>query len=273
MFVSDSHYAIGKGHLTCQDYALNGQDPVPFAVIADGCSSSKDSDMGARLLSLAAKEYLSDHFSRTSAPPSYRKMGLMTALKAQASGRALGIDDRALDATLLMAFVAGERGFAYVFGDGFVITRDRAGCWRTLRFEYSHNAPFYPSYLCTPARLCEYRSFSRGQKKRVRDTDKRSQGDFDCRSKSVLVFAAHDIDLLAVVSDGLDSFVNRSDKIRIRAEDMATEILTSNTRSPGFIKRRTRRGLRNLAAKRVFPADDLSVGALVRSEWNSGEPS
>ncbi len=273
MFISDSHYAIGKSHLTCQDYALSGHHPVPYAILADGCSSSADSDVGARLLALAARDFLSDHFSRTVQAPHYRRLGLYAALKAQAAARAIGVAQPALDATLLAVFTAGEQLFVYAYGDGFIVSRDPRGHWRIVRIEFTHNAPFYPAYLAVPSRLVEYHALSRGEEKRVTDSGAEYQGRFDCRAKSILVFARQDIDLLAIASDGLDSFVDRHNRSQRPAEDLATEFLTLKNRSPGFVKRRMSRALRTLGAHQVLPADDLSIGALVRSEYNSWSSS
>lgn len=42
----------------CQDYILSGTDPFPYVIISDGCSSSKKSDVGARLLCYIARKYI-----------------------------------------------------------------------------------------------------------------------------------------------------------------------------------------------------------------------
>ncbi len=55
MINSDSYYEIGAGHIFCEDYATSGQiihnnSTYHYAVVSDGCSSSKDSDIGSRWL-------------------------------------------------------------------------------------------------------------------------------------------------------------------------------------------------------------------------------
>ena len=54
----DSYYTIGKVHLYCQDYVFQGWKPVPHVILADGCSASPNSDVGARLLVLNARREL-----------------------------------------------------------------------------------------------------------------------------------------------------------------------------------------------------------------------
>ena len=47
----DAHFVMGRGHSVCQDYALA---TARSAVVCDGCSSSRASDVGARVIALAA---------------------------------------------------------------------------------------------------------------------------------------------------------------------------------------------------------------------------
>jgi hypothetical protein len=45
-------------HRFCQDYVCQGWDPIPHLILADGCSATPDSDLGARLLVLNARHLL-----------------------------------------------------------------------------------------------------------------------------------------------------------------------------------------------------------------------
>lgn len=48
---SDSLFVIGSDHDICQDYVAHHNNGVKsYIVLADGCSGSKDSDVGARVL-------------------------------------------------------------------------------------------------------------------------------------------------------------------------------------------------------------------------------
>ena len=48
---ADCAFAAGRGHDVCQDYAAaGGGADEPYAILADGCSTSPDTDVGARLL-------------------------------------------------------------------------------------------------------------------------------------------------------------------------------------------------------------------------------
>ena len=58
MFVVDSHFVKGSSHLVCQDYSSSGFtfNGIPYIIISDGCSTAKDSDVGARLLVRATEQ-------------------------------------------------------------------------------------------------------------------------------------------------------------------------------------------------------------------------
>lgn len=56
----NAYYQIGKDHKVCEDYALCGTEPFPYAILSDGCSSVNDSDIGSRILVSMAKKTFKD---------------------------------------------------------------------------------------------------------------------------------------------------------------------------------------------------------------------
>ena len=62
---TDFYCEIGDSHVACEDYALAGKinDNISYAIVADGCSSSPNVDVGARVLAHAALDYLTSQFS------------------------------------------------------------------------------------------------------------------------------------------------------------------------------------------------------------------
>jgi hypothetical protein len=54
---ADSYFEIGSTHQVCQDYALAyASDDFAYAIMSDGCTSSLNTDIGARLVSVIARD-------------------------------------------------------------------------------------------------------------------------------------------------------------------------------------------------------------------------
>src|SRR3989344_1803041 len=65
-FSTDHYFHIGSAHYRngkpCQDYALSGvYGPVACAVVSDGCSTGRHTDVGARVLTLSTLQAIRDH--------------------------------------------------------------------------------------------------------------------------------------------------------------------------------------------------------------------
>jgi hypothetical protein len=58
MIQTDIFRRIGATHAVCEDYIIEGNKPFPFIILADGCSTAKNTDMGARILCHLAKQYV-----------------------------------------------------------------------------------------------------------------------------------------------------------------------------------------------------------------------
>jgi len=93
---ADHHYEIGSSHVACEDYAMSGtQEGLTYAILSDGCSASKDSDVGARILCHLAKSALmylhrqgrlkDSHYIGEKFPSVFREIVTMKALEARAS--------------------------------------------------------------------------------------------------------------------------------------------------------------------------------------------
>jgi len=99
---SDSQYLIGHSHHVCEDYALSGfYNGLHYAIVADGCSASKDVDIGARVLAKSAEGVIRSVYEHHYQPHYYWDIvGKMIISNAQKTIRSLGVPDTALDSTL-----------------------------------------------------------------------------------------------------------------------------------------------------------------------------
>ena len=62
---ADAYFEIGATHLVCQDYALAfANNEYAYAIVSDGCTSSPNTDIGARLISVIAKDAINYLYQR-----------------------------------------------------------------------------------------------------------------------------------------------------------------------------------------------------------------
>lgn len=256
----DSHYVIGHSHLNNEDYAISGMEPVPYMILADGCSSSDFSDIGARMLVMSAKEYLMNHIA-SGLVPDARDLGLYAALKAEAAVTVAGTPLSAIDATLIVAFVKDDQVYVYLYGDGALFYTDREADFHLTQVDYSHNAPYYPSYQVDKPRDREYRALSVLAQKWV--TTDGAQTTVDLYTPTVRVLPLARLRTLVVTSDGLASFVNTQNAESIPADTVARALVTFKNTTGDFVKRRIKRSLKTMAKDGIYNSDDISIAAMV----------
>jgi hypothetical protein len=115
-----------RSGLPCQDKTFSLSTPSGFSAIAlsDGAGSASHSHCGARAASMAACEYLKDHFEEIFEEESAEAgiAGLLNHLreKLRAEATLLGCDFKALASTLLAAAVSNDRYILFHLGDGVI---------------------------------------------------------------------------------------------------------------------------------------------------------
>src|SRR5689334_13151177 len=122
---SDCGFCIGDTHVVCQDYATAHGGECAYAILADGCSSSPDTDIGARLLVKSAGAVL-EAFAHDFVQDTDRALGRYYSAvlaKARAHAKRMELDRECLDATLLTLIASQSHWFAGVYGDGVLAAR------------------------------------------------------------------------------------------------------------------------------------------------------
>lgn len=267
----DCHYLMGRLHLFCQDYALHGWRPVPHLILADGCSAAPDSDIGARLLALDARRTLPD-FARAADEGArlagHWPLGRRIARRAARLARALGLDDGVLDATLLVAWCDGATVHVHLYGDGCLAVRRADGAWSVIRVEYAENAPYYLSYLLNPERQALYRE-AVGEPATAQSIHYQNEsGDavhrqpFD--TPILFSFDLTVFPLVAVATDGLDSFLWAETGERLDFREVARTLLDFPSLEGAFVQRQLDRTLVAYAERDAFNGDDIGLGVFAR---------
>ena len=282
---ADSAFQIGSSHAVCQDYALAGtclpsersQVPGahgrPYVILSDGCSSSPDTDIGARLMVKAAERTL-----RGWAGPAACDLAEIheeAARLALTWAELLGLRPQAVDATLLTAHLDGEELAIGCSGDGVVCLRTWAGALDVYSISYPSGYPLYPSYTHQPERLLALGDARRSGKE-VRHFRSASAEDClqpwgvsgDGAPTEVFIVRAADYKCAALFSDGIHSFFRAGQTEaggRVEAVPLdlvLRDLISFKTNRGAFVGRRVNRFLKDCRQKGWQHADDLSVGAL-----------
>lgn len=268
---SDCAFAIGKTHRVCQDYAVSGggaEGEIAFVLLADGCSSSPDSDIGARLLVKAAQCLLPD-------PTAADWDAYHDAAIRRAAGAARSLDLRpdCLDATLLTVTASGGAFTACCCGDGVVVLGRQDGRLEVHAVSYAASYPGYPSYRLDAARHSQWEA-QPGNEKRVTRRMLGEDGAADeathlsRRPHELWTGTADEYRFVAVLSDGVQSFTEtcETDKARSPRPVSLTEILPALLAFKGsrgqFVQRRAGAFFKDCAARRRRHGDDFSLGVV-----------
>lgn len=143
---ADAHFVIGGAHVTggkpCQDYAAAGDftNGGAYAIVSDGCSSGGRTDIGARLVTLAAVRSMMS----PSQPPAI--VGLEQAAILARTAEILGLETEDLLATCLYASSHGSNLTLHLHGDGVAAWQYSDGTIDLLRLDWDDNTPSYPAY-------------------------------------------------------------------------------------------------------------------------------
>jgi hypothetical protein len=267
---SDYIYTIGHGHRTCDDFAFTRSFPVDFAgfkkmnisIVADGCSSSKNSDIGSRLI--CSKIINNFHQGYVAFPICVGYFINACYEEVYKEYHAI-YGDSFLDCTLLIATTESNITKVYMIGDGCILYQKKDGNEVYSMREFENNAPAYFSYILNKERQNNYLDFSHYYTDTLvsnncltikKDTTKVSMTDIPIQEYS---FNHEDTKYLMLFTDGLNSFVDTSKDFSYYAQKML-DIKNEN----GVFLQRQVQGICRIEEKlNNFHEDDLSGVALI----------
>ena len=271
---SDCAFAIGKTHRVCQDYAVAGSENEgerTYVLLADGCSSSADSDIGARLLVKAAQRRLPGPSATHTDWDYYHDNAIH---QAAVCAESLDLRPDCLDATLLTITAEEDGAFtACCYGDGVVALGRQDGRLEVYAISYAASYPNYPSYRWDAARRGQWEAQPDNEKQVTRwtlGTDGMTE-EMTClsrRASELLRGTADEYQFAAVLSDGIQSFTEtcETDTSRTPRPVSLTEILPSLLAFKGsqgqFVQRRVTAFFKECCAHRRQHSDDFSLGVV-----------
>jgi len=253
-----------------------------YAILADGCSGSPDTDFGSRFLVRSALWALNQVKE-----PGFPASGIHTTAISLASQMAssCNVDFGCLDATLLMA-VEGEsqdrKGvWVSVFGDGMVVARHRDTKHQAIySFDFASGYPAYLSYVLDIERLKAYVKHTQGLPATLNIFGHEGSVStpfpfFDLSAtywtNPFCVFFPEDkFDVVALFSDGIESFEKMKDGDPSLSEaDMASyvstvagEFMSFKGCLGEFVVRRAKKAITKFREMGYTHADDFSMAAI-----------
>jgi hypothetical protein len=271
MIYLDSFYTIGKTHQVCQDYVIHGEEPVPYVILGDGCSSSPDTDVGARLVVHAAKKAIAFSYYST----------LMTSLdkffqefiknSLHRVSFELGLNNSNLDSSLIFIYQNTKDPYLIklvMMGDGVIITKMKEDDSSVItKVSYKGEAPYYLSYSMNTFRKEAYTStinkmFSDSNAKMIESIGGGTKLSLAYYDLTAIDYELEDIDYIIIASDGLDSFYNQETGEKIPLESIVNELTNFKSFKGEFLKRRVKRMLKDYEKRGIFHYDDLSFGII-----------
>jgi len=270
---SDCAFAIGKTHRICQDYAVAGtgeEGKSAFVLLADGCSSSPDSDIGVRLLVKAAQCLLPAPTATAADWDAYQDAAIQRAARA---AQHLDLRPDCLDTTLLTVTAAGGAFTACCYGDGVVALGRQDGRIEVHTVSYAASYPGYLSYRLDAARRDGWEAQPDNEKRVTRwmlgtngATDETT--NLSRRPYELWTGTADEYRFAAVLSDGVQSFTetcetdtSRSPRPVPLAEVLPPLLAFKGSRGQ-FVQRRVTAFFKDCVARRRRHGDDFSLGVV-----------
>lgn len=273
---SDAFFSMGKTHEVCQDYARSGEiEGRQFAVVSDGCSSSPDTDFGARFLTMATIQ------GRKKFPSKLLKAEWVI-WHAEDIVKRYGLSPYCLDATLLAILPAIEKGFnVHVCGDGAVIVGNMDGSFDMWDFDCA-GAPSYLSYLLDEDRLASYYEAGFGTWKVTHykrlpgcsDWREIPEPDYEPDDLPLKFGSEHpyirwcveperdEVSFIMVVSDGIHSFQKADTLQSVPIQEVANHLIDFKSFTGQFVTRRCRAFEKFCIKEGWHHNDDLGVAAV-----------
>lgn len=268
---TDGLFRIGSTHKVCQDYIHHGQDFLPFAVVSDGCSGSKNSDIGSRILAHSFEQVMKligkDNIINYPA----KSLAARVQSYAYSNIANLGIDESSLHATLLFAVANQEQGKLRVtmIGDGFLAYKLKSqDAPHIIKSDFSHDYPVYPGYFNNSELMHEFERVNTEVGQNVTHEwlqGKSPEGYIPNKCKYIfnLILPLEEIEWVMLTSDGIGTFVDEAfPNAALNTEETVLPYFSGiKARQGEFVTRRINKMLTKELTGNIHE-DDISVAGI-----------
>ena len=288
---TDTYFEIGATHEVCQDFALAGQinDKLSFAIVTDGCTDAHvqcgEVDFGARVLAYSAREALFELLEISQElnqdEKAFDVLGKMirgiTLMKLAPVRKQFRLSELFSDATLVVAIFDGKTAYAYIYGDGGILVKDKEGNLIYDEITFTSSAPYYLIYA-NPDRNKNYgREYGKHPVYRTNafirkdgTTLKPSQHPFlgQVVDESVYKFSSFmykDVANISVTSDGIKSFQQTTPEgvKNLPSVDMVPRFVGFKNVNGCFQQRRMKFFQKECQQGAITHFDDISIASIV----------
>lgn len=247
---SDCFFEIGSSHKICEDYAVSGvtSNGVCYGVLSDGCSSSRDTDIGSRLLVKSAEQTINN----AECERSCRKVLMSAIHSSAAASKMLGLSYNSLDATLGFIAGYGDSVCCIIQGDGVIAYKSKYnGVIGIKVIEYDGNAPGYLSYVLDTQREKAHKNQSKGYTVHDYMIDNHGNVNHQCLlSYTEDNYDGHyysfgDVEWVALFTDGIASF-KKNDGLYMLEHELVNFFTSFKNTKGEFVKRRCNRAMKEI---------------------------
>ncbi len=275
---ADCVFRIGKTHPVCQDYAVAAaQEKSACVVLADGCSSSADTDIGARLLAKSAERLLPALALISESRDEWQAFPNAAARAAARCAKRLAVPVTCLDATLMTIKAEDSAFVVSCSGDGVVALGRHDGSIEVFVITYAANYPQYASYTLDASRRRQWAATPDNAKTTQHWTlagANMTEADTQESPAAIDVFTgtAAEYRFAVILSDGVQSFARMEQTetsrttFAVPVSEVLAGLLAFKSGQGQFVQRRMQAFEKECAKRGWQHADDLSMAAVWLSE-------
>lgn len=253
-------YTKGKKEIN-QDYIISGNSPIPYIILADGCSSEGRSEQASMLLTLLAESILPYAYDEIIKLAQHNLFSNLIMRKIETLRDMFGFKIEYFS-TLTLLWVYDNTVYARFYGDGVFFFKTKDDEIYTYDIEYSNNMPFYLEYLTSDDKMKRY--IENLENKAITFyKDGGIEDIYNSKDHSTLFeFRLDDsIESIGIASDGLSSFVS-NDLTPIPLTKIVEKCLNFKNTNGAYVSRRMRRMIKEHENEGGKIMDDISIGVI-----------
>lgn len=232
-------------HEINQDYILQNKKEI---IIADGCSSEKNTDVGARILCHLATKWSFETWSCEE-----------FIFHAQDICDTLGLPKECLCSTLLILSQDISKYYINIYGDGIIFIKYTDGSIYLDKISFQDECPYYLYYLLDEEIIYRKDRITETfwiNNKNITGVEINIENDKEEFLTHAITIDKKDVSFIGIATDGINSIVNENGNL-LKVQQIISDILTFPNLTGEFLKRRMNFFLKN---KKIL--DDLTIGIM-----------